>query len=100
MKDQTLQSIDDNVVSAAEFLGGFDEKKRACLRAYAESQGIIKWIKKETKGSICSLFNHSCTHSHSPPSPQMLKTCRTSPGSHWPQQLVERMPTHVTSYLI
>ena len=69
MKDQTLQSIDDNVVSAAEFLGGFDIKKRACLRAYAESQGIIKWIKKETKGSICSLFNHSCTHSHAPPSP-------------------------------
>ena len=50
MKDQTLQSIDDNVVSAAEFLGGFDETKQACLRAYAESQGIIQyWIKKETR---------------------------------------------------
>ena len=53
MKDQTLHSIDKSVVSAAEFLEGFDEHKRACLRAYAESQGIIKWIQKETKGSIC-----------------------------------------------
>ena len=52
MKDQTLQSIDDSAVSAAEFLGGFDEKQRACLRAYAESRGIIQWIKKETKGSV------------------------------------------------
>ena len=52
MKDQTLHSIDKSVVSAAEFLEGFDEQKRACLRAYADSQGIIKWIKKETDGSI------------------------------------------------
>ena len=67
MKDQTLQSIDDSAVSAAEFLGDFDEKKRACLRAYAESQGIIKWIKEETKGSVCHQFNHSSTQSHSTP---------------------------------
>ena len=87
MKDQTLQPIDDSVVSAAEFLGGFDEKKRACLRAYAESQGIIKWIKKETKGSVCSLFNHSyaLTRTLLLLLMQMLKTCRTLSTSHWPQ---------------
>ena len=82
MEDQTLQSIDDSVVSAAEFLGDFGEKKRACLRAYAESQGIIKWIKKETKGLVFHQFNHSCTQSHSPSPPQMLMTCRTLSTSH------------------
>ena len=50
MTDQTLKAIDESVVIAAEFLGDFGNKKRDCLRAYAESQGIVKWIKEVTDG--------------------------------------------------
>ena len=52
MRDHTLQAIDRSVVTAAKFLQEFasDEKKRECLRAFAECQKIVKWIRKETKG--------------------------------------------------
>ena len=118
MEDQTLKAIDQNVVTAAKFLEDFasDKKKRECLKAYAESTKIVKWIRKETKGNIvcvcvCVCVSVrtfirvcACVHAHHLhlhfPSPQMLMTCRTLSTSHWPQQLVERMPTHVTSYLI
>ena len=55
MKDQTLAAIDESIVTAAKFLKDFanDPKKRECLRAYAESQSIVKWIRKETKGHFC-----------------------------------------------
>lgn len=55
MKDQTLQAIDESVVKAAKFLEDFanDPKKSECLIAYAESQKIVKWIRKETKGHFC-----------------------------------------------
>ena len=55
MKDQTLQAIDESIVTAAKFLEDFanDPKKRECLIAYAESQSIVKWIRKETKGQLC-----------------------------------------------
>ena len=47
---QTLMDIDENVVIAAEFLGDFGSKRRDCLRAYAESQDIVMWIKEVTNG--------------------------------------------------
>ena len=52
MKDQTLQAIDESVVTAAKFLEDYatDSKKEDCLRAYADSQSIVKWIREETKG--------------------------------------------------
>ena len=58
MKDQTLQAIDESVVTAAKFLEDFanDPKKRECLRAYAESQSIVKWIREETKGILLLQF--------------------------------------------
>ena len=72
MKDQTLQSIDESVVTAAMFLEDFasDPKKRECLIAYAESQSIVKWIRKETKGHYIIIiyltlfipFIHACTY--------------------------------------
>ena len=54
MKDQTLKAIDQSVVTAAKFLGDFasDEKKRECLKAYAESTKIVQWIRKETRGKL------------------------------------------------
>ena len=50
MTDQTLMDIDESVVIAAEFLGDFGKEKRDCLKAYAESQGIVNWIKEVTDG--------------------------------------------------
>ena len=43
-------AIDESVVIAADFLGDFGKEKRGCLRAYAESQDIVKWIKEVTDG--------------------------------------------------
>ena len=66
MKDQTLKAIDQSVVTAAKFLGDFasDEKKRECLKAFAESTKIVKWIRKETRGDyivlcVCTIFTHT-----------------------------------------
>ena len=58
MKDQTLKAIDQSVVTAAQFLGDFasDEKKRECLKAYAESMKIVQWIRKETRGKLYMLL--------------------------------------------
>ena len=52
MEDQTLQAIDESVVNAAKFLEDYatDSKKEDCLRAYAESQRLVKWIREETEG--------------------------------------------------
>ena len=50
MTDHTLIDIDESVVYAAEFLEDFGSKKRDCLRVYAESQDIVKWIKEVTNG--------------------------------------------------
>ena len=52
MKDQTLQAIDQSVVTATNFLQDFasDERKTDCLRAYIESKKIVKWIRKEIEG--------------------------------------------------
>ena len=59
MKDnQTLQDIGDSVAKAADFLQDFDEKKRDCLRAYTESQRIVKWIHDETKGHYLFLYHY------------------------------------------
>ena len=62
MQDQTLQAIDKSVVKAAKFLEDFanDPKKSECLRAYAESQSIVKWIRKETKVNYAELVFY-CT---------------------------------------
>ena len=58
MKDQTLQSIDESVDTAAIFLEDFasDPKKRECLIAYAQSQSIVKWIRKVTKGHYYIIY--------------------------------------------
>ena len=59
MTDQTLKAIDEGVVIAAEFLEDFGNEKRACLKAYAESQGIVNWIKEVTDGDYNT---HSLFH--------------------------------------
>ena len=58
MEDETLQAIDESVVIAAKFLEDYatDPKKEDCLRAYAESQSIVKWIREETKGCQLLIF--------------------------------------------
>ena len=57
MKDnQTLLDIDESVACAADFLQGFDERKRECLRAFAESLTIVKWIRDETKGKTSCIY--------------------------------------------
>lgn len=59
MKDQTLQAIDQSVVTAAKFLQDFasDEGKRDCLRAYVKSKKIVKWISEEIKGHFTHTVN-------------------------------------------
>ena len=63
MRDQTLQAIDQSVVTAAEFLQEFasDEKKRECLRAFAECQKIVQWIRKETRSLSSQQLQHCDT---------------------------------------
>ena len=60
MRDQTLKAIDQDVVTAARFLQEYvsDKKKRDCLKAFAECQKIVEWIRKQTKGLLSQQLQH------------------------------------------
>ena len=59
MKDQTLQAIDGNLISAAKFLehlvSDYQSSKMKCLESYVDCQDVVQWIRKETKGT-CIIF--------------------------------------------
>ena len=53
MKDQTLASVDENLIKTGKFLEDIssDRKKLDCLACFAQCQEIIKWLRVVTKGT-------------------------------------------------
>ena len=52
MKEATLESIDQQLVSAKSFLEKFtrDKSKHDCLKCFAACNNIVEWLRKQTKG--------------------------------------------------
>ena len=51
MKDQTLADINTGLVKAGKFLSNISAQNMECLRKFCESNKIVNWIRKTTKGS-------------------------------------------------
>ncbi len=53
MNSKSLDSIDEKLIRAGEFLSMIkdDHSKRICLEVFAKSINIVEWIRKETKGN-------------------------------------------------
>ena len=73
MKDQTLASVDENLIKTGKFLEDIssNRKKLDCLSCFAQCQEIIKWLRDVTKGTpvcdvhvldacdlVCNLLSH------------------------------------------
>ena len=57
MHSRPLNSIDDKLTGAGEFLEKFDDvKKVECLKTFSNCINIVKWIRKDTKGMIAYIF--------------------------------------------
>ena len=54
VKEQTLQDIDQSLVTAGRFLQEYasDKKKSECLKAFAECPKTVQWIREVTNGII------------------------------------------------
>lgn len=54
MHSKALSSIDDELTEAGEFLEQFvnDPIKVQCLNTFASCINIVKWIRKDTKGTL------------------------------------------------
>ena len=57
VKDQTLQCINNDLVSTAEFLHDISSnpKKLECLTMFIDCHSIIEWIKSVTSGTYINL---------------------------------------------
>ena len=53
MKNQTLASVDENLIKTGKFLEDIssNRKKLDCLVCFAQSQEVIKWLRVVTKGT-------------------------------------------------
>ena len=53
MKDQTLASVDDNLIKTGKFLEDISSnpRKLKCLDCFAQCQEVIKWLRVVTKGT-------------------------------------------------
>ena len=53
MKDQTLASVDDNLIKTGKFLEDISSNPRRleCLDCFAQCQEVIKWLRDVTKGT-------------------------------------------------
>ncbi len=54
MRDQTLATIDGNLVETGQFLEEIvnDSQKNNCLQTFGNSQEIIGWLKGFTKSKL------------------------------------------------
>ena len=51
MKGQSLDEIDNTLISTGKFLQEFaSEEKLSCLRTYSKCLDVVNWLKKNTKG--------------------------------------------------
>ena len=52
MKDQTLASVDENLIKTGKFLEDISSnpRKLECLDCFAQCQEVIKWLRDVTKG--------------------------------------------------
>ena len=50
MKDQTLADINEQLVTAGEFLSKFTTEKMECVWQFCECQNIVQWIRLTTNG--------------------------------------------------
>ena len=53
MKDQTLASVDENLIKTGKFLEDIssNRKKLDCLACFAQCQEVIIWLRDVTKGT-------------------------------------------------
>ncbi len=53
MNTKSLDSIDEKLIRAGEFLSMIkdDRSKITCLEVFAKSINIVEWIRKGTKGN-------------------------------------------------
>ena len=53
MKDQTLESVDEKLVTTGKFLDNItsDSKKLECLNRFAQCQKVIMWLRDVTNGT-------------------------------------------------
>ncbi len=58
MRDQTLATIDSNLVETGQFLEEIvnDPQKNNCLQTFGSSQEIIGWLKGFTKSKLVLLI--------------------------------------------
>ena len=50
MKDQKLAEINEQLVTAGEFLSKFTQEKMECIQQFCECQKIVQWIRQTTNG--------------------------------------------------
>ena len=51
MKDQSLDSVDQTLIRAGQFLQEFATNENLyCLETYCKCLDIVTWLKKNTKG--------------------------------------------------
>ena len=73
MKDQTLASVDENLIKTGKFLEDIssNRKKLDCLACFAQCQEVIVWLRDVTKGipvcdahilDVCDLVCNLCSH--------------------------------------
>ncbi len=55
MKDEKLESVDENLVGTGKFLEEIVDHpfRTHCLQAFVESQEIIKWLQNTTNSKLC-----------------------------------------------
>ncbi len=53
-----MDSIDDKLIGAGEFLSMIKDDRSKSLEVFAKSINIVEWIRKETKGNCIYTFTY------------------------------------------
>ncbi len=61
MNSKSLESIDEKLIDADEFLSMIKDDcfKITCLEVFSKSINIVEWIRKETEGNRIYVHNYS-----------------------------------------
>jgi hypothetical protein len=51
-KDQSINSLDDELLKAGDLLEEIDPRKQSCLRTFTDCFELVTWIKESIKGRV------------------------------------------------
>ncbi len=53
--NQTINSVNDNLLNAGELLEEVNEKRRSCLTTFTNCFNLVTWLRESIKGKV--LYN-------------------------------------------